>query len=369
MSPLSDAQVASALTAAEVEDELAALAASLAGGHLTRGTRDSAVRGRRCGASSPACRRASTVPARSPIAIVEDLEAALDRVSAAAEAAQKEEAASLDEELERRGYDGRAAQTQRRRLAARHKRESTAPAPRPVARRHHRDRVGVPRRALRAGTGPQPRPGRARRARRPLRARRRGVPRRARDSMIVNEKGTLHLLRLLLALPPAAPLTAPPHEPWYVVRIACVTYGPPRRAAQPFGIVSRSHAGVAQSVEQLTRNEQVRGSNPLSGSNGLGFSDRLDGTCGLRPRSIQTLLARPASRRCSHSHRVRRSECSVDTGSHVGHPCEAGRRGRCSGAFTCRNACTGLLLPRRGSGHVDVRSALPPEDIQEKFAG
>src|SRR6202012_1122895 len=124
------------------------------------------------------------------VAIVEDLEAALDRVSAAAEAAQKAEAASLDEELERRGYEGRAAQTQRRRLAARHKRE---------AARLRRDLLlegitaieSVYRDALCA-----PAPGRnldltaldipADRCARALEA-----CRVARDSMIVNEKGTL----------------------------------------------------------------------------------------------------------------------------------------------------------------------------------
>ena len=45
-------------------------------------------------------------------------------------------------------------------------------------------------------------------------------------------------------------------------------------------------AGVAQSVEQLTRNEQVRGSNPLSGSEGIrsGMSARERGRAALHGR-------------------------------------------------------------------------------------
>ena len=59
--------------------------------------------------------------------------------------------------------------------------------------------------------------------------------------------------------------------------------GAPRRAADgaPTGAdrLSRrytlcSFAGVAQSVEQLTRNEQVRGSNPLSGSTAFAGGSR-----------------------------------------------------------------------------------------------
>ena len=97
---------------------------------------------------------------------------------------------------------GRAAQTQRRRLAARHKRESA---------RLRRDLLlegitaieSVYRDALCA-----PSPARnldqtaldvpSDRCARALEA-----CRLARDSMIVNEKGSLHILRLLLALPVA----------------------------------------------------------------------------------------------------------------------------------------------------------------------
>ncbi len=199
LSPLSDEHITTALISLDVEADLAALAASLAGGHLTRA--------RALAGPWASLRRAfAVVPARidgsgaGATAIVDDLEAALDRVSAAAEAAQKQEAAALDEELERRGYDGRAAQTQRRRLAARHKRE---------AARLRRDLLlegitaieSVYRDALCA-----PSPSRnidltapdipAERCVHALEA-----CRLARDSMIVNEKGTLHLLRLLLALP------------------------------------------------------------------------------------------------------------------------------------------------------------------------
>src|SRR3954447_20169632 len=123
LSPLADAHVVEALTAADVEADLAALAASLAGGHLTRARA-------LAGPWASLRREFAGVPARidgtgaCAAAIADDLEASIDRVTAAAEVAQKLQATELDEELERRGYDGRAAQTQRRRLAARHKRES-----------------------------------------------------------------------------------------------------------------------------------------------------------------------------------------------------------------------------------------------------
>src|SRR6185312_11678034 len=125
-------------------------------------------------------------------AIADDLNAALDRVTAAAEAAQKQEASDLDEELERRGYEGRAAQTQRRRLAARHKREAAR------LRRDlllegitaiesvYRDTLCAPSPARNLDlTAPDVAADKCVRAVEACRL--------ARDSMIVNEKGRVHL--------------------------------------------------------------------------------------------------------------------------------------------------------------------------------
>ena len=59
---------------------------------------------------------------------------------------------------------------------------------------------------------------------------------------------------------------APPASPG-ALRLACeiTVSAQPVRPSSPVDRM-RHFAGVAQSVEQLTRNEQVRGSNPLSGS-------------------------------------------------------------------------------------------------------
>lgn len=57
------------------------------------------------------------------VALVEELEAVLDAAGAASEAAAAEELASLDADIERRGYPPRTATSLRRRLAERHKQE------------------------------------------------------------------------------------------------------------------------------------------------------------------------------------------------------------------------------------------------------
>jgi DNA polymerase-3 subunit delta' len=199
LSPLSETHIVEALTAAEVEADIAALAASLAGGHLTRA--------RSLAGPWASLRRAfAGVPARidgsgaGACAIVDDLEAAIARVTAAADELQRQQSADLDEELERRGYEGRAAQTQRRRLAARHKRESAR------LRRDlllegitaiesvYRDALCTPAPARNLDlAAPDVSPTRCAGA---LEA-----CRHARDAALVNEKGTLHLLHLVLALP------------------------------------------------------------------------------------------------------------------------------------------------------------------------
>ncbi len=199
LSPLSQTAIADALMTSGVDPAAAALAASLAGGHLARA--------RALAGPWMSLRRTfATVPARIDgtgavaWAIVADLEAAIEKVTAAADAAQKAEAAQLEVDLERRGYDGRGALTQRRRLAARHKRESA---------RLRRDLLleGITAiesvyRDVLAAPSPQRNTDIALPSVPPERCVRcLESCRNARDSVLVNEKGTLHTLTLLLALP------------------------------------------------------------------------------------------------------------------------------------------------------------------------
>ena len=77
--------------------------------------------------------------------------------------------------------------------------------------------------------------------------------REAREAFLINEKGLVRLTHLLLSLPPAGRAELQSAE---------------RRAADPACYAVASVAGVAQTVEQLTRNEQARSSSLLSGSHG-----------------------------------------------------------------------------------------------------
>ncbi len=196
---LNDESIVTALCAGGTDDAVAQLAAGLAGGHLGRAR---AIAGplagvRRAFAEAP--RRVDRTGAVA-WAIVTDLEAALERAVTVTEARQVAETAANDEELERRGYDGRVAQARRRRLSERHKRELA---------RLRRDLLlegitaieSVYRDALAA---PSParntdlellvvKPIDAAAAMEACRG--------ARDAVLVNEKGGLHLLHLVLNLP------------------------------------------------------------------------------------------------------------------------------------------------------------------------
>ena len=123
---------------------------SLAGGQLARAR---ALAGRLA-----ALRAAfASAPARvdgygaTALAIAQELDAAVEEAAAAVERQHKEELAAFDAEMERLGYSERDAQrhapADRRAAQAR----DAAHAHRPADRGRHRDRVGLPRRARRAG--------------------------------------------------------------------------------------------------------------------------------------------------------------------------------------------------------------------------
>ncbi len=197
-----------ALDAAAIEQTLIALgadptnaaqASALSGGHLARA--------RSLAFELRAVRRTfAEVPTRLDgtgavaWAIAADIEAAIAHATEATEARQAAAVVDHDAELERRGYEGRVAQARRRRLAERHKRELTR------LRRDmllegvtaiesvYRDMLAAPAPALNDDVS---RPdldavavGRALEACRV-----------ARRALLVNEKGSLHLLHLLLRLP------------------------------------------------------------------------------------------------------------------------------------------------------------------------
>ena len=196
---LADAAIAKHLVASDVEVSAADLAAGLAGGHLRR------ARGL-AGTLAPVRRAFAEVPLRVDgtgavaWAIVADLEAAIGAATSATEKRQTDEATAHDEELDRRGYEGRVAQARRRRLAERHKRELT---------RLRRDLLLEGMTAIESMY----------RDAMVDTAQVRNVDlehlelddhtcaaalvacRAGRDAIVVNEKGNLHLLNLLLTLP------------------------------------------------------------------------------------------------------------------------------------------------------------------------
>ncbi len=196
---LSDDDIANALIASGAEPVAAGLASRLAGGHLARARLlvGSLVRVRRAFAEVPL-----RVDGTGAVAwaIVADLEAALDHATNATEARHAEAVAEHDLELERRGYEGRVALARKRRLAERHKRELTrlrrdfllegitaiesmyldALVGRDLARNIDLELV--------IDDGAE-----CSKAIHACRA--------ARDAVLVNEKGSLHILNLLLALP------------------------------------------------------------------------------------------------------------------------------------------------------------------------
>lgn len=194
---LADVAVRDALVGDGFDEGAATRAARLAGGHLARAR---ALAGPWAQVHEVLANAPTRVDghAATAMAIVSDLEDALDDVTKATEARQAGELKALDAEMERLGYEARIAQGRKRRLAERHKRELT---------RLRRDVLlegvtaveSVYRDALDgaqpigAGRPPTVAPMAATNAL--------AACRRAREALLANEKGALHVLRLLLALP------------------------------------------------------------------------------------------------------------------------------------------------------------------------
>lgn len=196
---LTDAAIAQYLVSSGAEVVAADLASGLAGGHLRRARAlvDTLAPVRRAFAEVPL-----RVDGTGAVAwaIVADLEAAIGAFVNATEQRQADEAAAHDEELERRGYDGRVAQARRRRFAERHKRELTR------LRRDlllegvtaiesmYRDSMVDTEQVRNVDLEQLQLDDHSCAA--ALAACRHG-----RDAIVVNEKGNLHLLNLLLSLP------------------------------------------------------------------------------------------------------------------------------------------------------------------------
>jgi len=198
--PVDDAALRAALERAGVAPEAAALAATLSGGQLARA---------RALAGPLAALRATFagVPAQingtgaRAIALAEELDAAVAAAAAAVAQRHTAELESFDAEMERYGYSDRDAQRMRRALAARHQRE---------ARRTridlllegvtaiesvYRDALATPAPALNTDRVPLV-----------VSARACGQAfdtcRGAREAFVINEKGLIRLISLLMALPP-----------------------------------------------------------------------------------------------------------------------------------------------------------------------
>jgi DNA polymerase-3 subunit delta' len=194
---LTDDAVSAALLADGVDDATATRAARLAGGHLVRARALAGPWARVHDVLASAPTRVDG-HAATAMAVIVDLEDALDEVTKATEARQAGELRALDEEMERLGYEPRIAQGRKRRLAERHKRELTR------LRRDvllegvtavesvYRDALDGAR-PIGAGRAPDVAPMAATHAL--------AACRRAREALLANEKGALHVLRLLLALP------------------------------------------------------------------------------------------------------------------------------------------------------------------------
>jgi DNA polymerase-3 subunit delta' len=193
---LADDAVAAALTADGVDAAAALRGARLAGGHLARAR---ALTGSWAAVHDVFAAAPTRVDGTGATAmtIVGEVEGALDEVARATEARHASELAAFDDEMERLGYEPRVAQARRRRLVERHKRELT---------RLRRDLLlegvtaieSVHRDALaRSDALDAPVPQVAAHAA----ARALDACRVAREALLANEKGGLHLLRLLLSLP------------------------------------------------------------------------------------------------------------------------------------------------------------------------
>jgi DNA polymerase-3 subunit delta' len=199
--PIADDDVRAVLEREGVAPADAAVLASLAGGQIARAR---ALAGR----LGPLRSAFASAPARvdgygaTALTIAQELDAAVDEAAAAVERQHKEELETFDAEMERLGYSEREAHRMRRRIDERHKR---------VNRRTridlliegvtaiesvYRDTLAVPAPALNADRPALQVTPRAAAA--ALEA-----CHEAREAFLINEKGLVRLVALLMTLPPA----------------------------------------------------------------------------------------------------------------------------------------------------------------------
>jgi DNA polymerase-3 subunit delta' len=197
--PMADDAVARVLEQEGVAPDDAAIAASIGGGQLARAR---ALAGplrelRVAFASAP--RRVDGRGATA-LAIAQELDTAVEAAAAAVAARHTEELAEFDADMERHGYSDRDAQRLRRRIEERHKRET---------RRTRIDLLiegvsaieSVYRDALAAPGAPLNADLPAVRVPPPAAAAALDACREAREAFVINEKGIVRLVSLLLSLP------------------------------------------------------------------------------------------------------------------------------------------------------------------------
>lgn len=201
LDPVPDDVVAATLRRDGVPADAAALAAALGGGQLARARA-------LCGPLRALRDVAASVPQRvtgtgaNAVALAEELDAAVEAAVSRVAERHAAELTEFDADMERHGYDGRDAQRLRRRIEKRHQRE---------ARRARIDLLleavtaieTVYRDVLAAGAPPlnadRPPPTVSARAA----AAALDACREAREAFVVNEKGLVRLVALVMALPPA----------------------------------------------------------------------------------------------------------------------------------------------------------------------
>ncbi len=199
--PLDDDTVRAVLEREGVPARDAPTLAALAGGQLARARALAGGLGalRAAFASAPA--RVDGYGATA-FAIAQELDAAVEECAAAVARRQKEELESFDAEMERLGYAQRDAARMRRRIDERQKRETRrtridlllegVTAIESV----YRDALAAPARPLNADRLPLPTTARAAAAAL-------DACRAAREAFLINEKGLVRLVALLMALPSA----------------------------------------------------------------------------------------------------------------------------------------------------------------------
>jgi DNA polymerase-3 subunit delta' len=199
--PIADAVVQGALEREGIAPEEAATLAALSGGQIARARALAGRLGPLRGAFASAPARVDGYGA-SALAIAQELDAAVEAAAAEVEAQQKDEIAAFEAEMERLGYSDRDAQRMRRRIDERHKRET---------RRTRIDLLiegvtaieSVYRDALAAPASPLNRDMPALSVSPRASAEALVACRQARDAFLINEKGLVRLVALLMALPPA----------------------------------------------------------------------------------------------------------------------------------------------------------------------